>query len=215
MPTVTQSASVAPKPGPWSDTVSLPQIDPAQIVDTITLALTGTVDSSVAALNLEGTPAAFSSTTQGTVTLEHPDGSTWLLANPAAVLSATLPPGAPSDVWLLGATSLSGEGSSTASATYGPEPGFRKRRLAAPRERHDHAAPHRVGPHPRRRSRQPAGAFRGRALDRRPADGLVHLRPGRDRRHRSGAATSRTHPDARPASGRRHPNHGSERRRLP
>ena len=90
MPTVLQRRDVGAFRPDWGGSVTLNQVDPASGVQSITLGLSGVLDSGVSIESLEGAASTFTSTTAAVVTLERPDGTGLLTAMPTTTVSGRL-----------------------------------------------------------------------------------------------------------------------------
>ncbi len=90
MPLYIQRQTVAPRPGPWTGSVTFKQIDPALGIVTAGLSLTGTIDSTLVVESGEASASTFRSTASGVVTLDRPDGSLLLSAAPTASVTVQL-----------------------------------------------------------------------------------------------------------------------------
>jgi len=113
MPTVTRTATLPLRLAPWSDTVTLDQIDPAAGIISLALSLQGTLVSQVEVANLDLAPSPFGSSATAQVALLRPDGTPWLAAGPSAGIQALLPATGQ-------AVRLQGQGSAMSTVGYIP-----------------------------------------------------------------------------------------------
>ena len=118
----TQTKVIAPRPAAWTDSVTLDQADPALGIQAISLSLAGTLYSQVSVESLELAPSTFVSTDTASVSLQRPDGTGWLQAQPFTKTIVAL---AAADRVLdfagpAGRSLLDGTGSASNVASYGP-----------------------------------------------------------------------------------------------
>ena len=121
MPIITQRQSIAPRPGPWTDTLSFNQTDPALGIQSIGVTLTGMIDSSFAVESGDVSATTFSTTALGTVTLDDLSSQPLLTSHPSvtSVVQLAAFDGVYDNAGASGRTVLDAMGSDQVSITSG------------------------------------------------------------------------------------------------